>query len=175
MTEISIIPPSPEYIEPETVFKGGGFSLDKIRNHKKLLGAGLAVLLVLIAGVTLLTKGGTDVEFTVLAEEEYPGQIVSQVIPEYRKLERALACVVDDTVYVVATRGEKASDGYEIAIDKMTLVEEDGAATLEVYVKFTDPSPDTAVGQAVTYPLQVAKTDLKELPNHISLKVEYVD
>lgn len=149
--------------------------MDKIRAHKKKLGAGLAVVLVLIAGFALLSKGGTDVEFTVLTEEEYPGEIVSQVIPEYRKLERALACVVEDTVYVVATRGEKASDGYEIAIDKMTLSEEDGVTTLEVYVKFTDPAPETAVGQAVTYPLQVAKTDLEALPNQISLKVEYVD
>ena len=149
--------------------------MDKIRNHKKMLGAGLAVVLALLAGVTLLSRGGTDVEFTVLAEEEYPGDIVSQVIPEYRKLERALACVVEDTVYVVATRGEKASDGYEITIDKMTLTEKDQSTTLEVYVKFRDPSPDTAVGQAVTYPLQVAKTELKALPNHISLKVEYVD
>ena len=149
--------------------------MDRIRNHKKMIGAGLAVLLALLAGLTLFSRGGTDVEFQVLSEKEYPGEIVSQVIPEYRKLERALACVVEDTVYVVATRGEKASDGYEIAIDKMTLVEEDGSTTLEVYVKFTDHAPETAVGQAVTYPLQVAKTDLEALPNQISLKVEYVD
>lgn len=149
--------------------------MEQLKKHKKLLCAALAVFAILTVGVILLSKGGTDVEFTVLSEEEYPGQIVSQVIPEYRKLERALACVVDDTVYVVATRGEKASDGYQIAIDKMTLVEENGAETLEVYVKFQDPSPDAALGQAVTYPLQVAKTDLKQLPTQISLKVEYVD
>ena len=97
------------------------------------------------------------------------------MIPQYRKLERALACVVDDKIYVVATRGEKASDGYEIAIDKMTLTEQDDSSTLEVYVKFTDPAPEAAVGQAVTYPLQVAVTELEKLPEQISLKVQYMD
>lgn len=150
--------------------------MEKIKNHKKLIGLLLIVLIAAGAAFTLLLGGGgTDVEFTVLAENEYPGEIVSQVIPEYRKLERALACVVEDTVYVIATRGEKASDGYEITIDKMTLTEENDTTTLEVYVKFKDPSPETAVGQAVTYPLQVAKTDLTSLPAQISLKVQYID
>jgi len=149
--------------------------LDRIRNHKKLV-AGVAVLAVVLGGgLAFWGGGGTDVEFTVLSEDQYPGQIVSQVIPQYRKLERALACVVDDKIYVVATRGEKASDGYEIAIDKMTLTEQDDSSTLEVYVKFTDPSPEAAVGQAVTYPLQVAVTELEKLPEQISLKVQYMD
>ena len=152
--------------------------MDRIRNHKKLV-AGAVVLAVLLGGGAALfggvLGGGTDVEFTVLSEDQYPGEIVSQVIPEYRKLERALACVVGDQIYVVATRGEKTSDGYEIMIDKLTLRDEDGTTTLEVYCKFVDPEPDTAMGQAVTYPLQVAVTKLKTLPQQISLKVEYVD
>ena len=149
--------------------------MDKIRNHKKLVIGAVALALVVGGGFAIMGGGGADVEFTVLSEDQYPGQIVSQVIPQYRKLERALACVVDDKIYVVATRGEKASDGYEIIIDKMTLMEEEGSSTLEVYVKFTDPAPETAVGQAVTYPLQVAVTELEKLPEHISLKVQYVD
>lgn len=152
--------------------------MDRIRNHKKLV-AGVAALAVVLGGGAALLGGmlggGTNVEFTVLSAEQYPGEIVSQVIPEYRKLERALACVVDDQIYVVATRGEKASDGYEIVIDKMSLVEKDGTSTLEVYCKFTDPAPENALGQAVTYPLQVAVTKLTELPDQISLKVEYMD
>ena len=148
--------------------------MDKIRNHKKLVIGAVALALV-AGGIAIMGGGGTDVDFTVLSEDQYPGQIVSQVIPQYRKLERALACVVDDKIYVVATRGEKASDGYEITIDKMMLMEEDGSTTLEVYCKFTDPAPETALGQAVTYPLQVAVTELEKLPEHISLKVQYVD
>ena len=149
--------------------------MDKIRNHKKLVIGAVALAVVLGGGLAFWGGSGTDVGFTVLSEDQYPGQIVSQVIPQYRKLERALACVVDDKIYVVAPRGEKASDGYEIAIDKMTLTEQDDSSTLEVYVKFTDPAPEAAVGQAVTYPLQVAVTELEKLPEQISLKVQYVD
>ena len=76
--------------------------MDKIRNHKKLVIGAVALALV-AGGFAILGGGGTDVEFTVLSEDQYPGQIVSQVIPQYRKLERALACVVDDKIYVVAT------------------------------------------------------------------------
>ena len=85
--------------------------MDKIRNHKKMLGAGLAVLLALLAGVTLLSRGGTDVEFTVLAEEKYPGDIASQVIPEYRKLERALACLYSGENTPPAGSGDDACLG----------------------------------------------------------------
>ena len=149
--------------------------MDKIRNHKKLVMGMVALALAVGGGFAFLGGNGTDVELTGLSESEYPGEIVSQVIPQYRKLERALACVVDDKIYVVATRGEKASDGYEIMIDKMTLTEEEGTKVLEVYVKFKDPDPEGALGQAVTYPLQVAVTQLEELPEQISLKVQYVD
>ena len=149
--------------------------MDKIRNHKKLVIGAVALALAVRGGLMFLGGGGTDVEFTVLSEDQYPGEIVSQVIPQYRKLERALACVVEDKIYVIATRGEKASEGYEIMIDKMTLTEDEGGSTLEVYVKFTDPTPDSALGQSVTYPLQVAVTELAALPEQISLKVQYVD
>ena len=149
--------------------------MERIRKHKKMVAGILALAVLIGGGAAVFLSGGTDVEFTVLSEDQYPGEIVSQVIPEYRKLERALACVVNDEIYVVATRGEKASEGYQIVIDKMTLVEENETSILEVYVKFMDPEPNTAMGQAVTYPLQVAKTELTELPDQISLKVQYVD
>jgi hypothetical protein len=135
-----------------------------------LVGAGL-----IWGGWHIFMGGNTDVNFRVLNEGEIPQQITSQVIPEYRQLERALACVVDDKVYVVATRGEKPTSGYEIAIDRMTLEEEDGVTTLIVYAKFTDPQPGLALAQVLTYPVQVAETELSELPDQIQLKVQYVE
>ena len=111
--------------------------------------------------------------YKILGETDFPQQIASQVIPEYRALERALACVVDDKIYVIASRGEKPTSGYEIAIDKMTVSEEDGVKTLMVYTVFKDPQPGTALTQVLTYPLQVAETDLTYLPDQIELKVQY--
>jgi len=42
-----------------------------------------------------------------------------------------------------------------------------------VYALFTDPKPDELVAQVITYPCEVAKIDLKELPQKIELQVRY--
>ena len=135
----------------------------------------LAVIVLVIGAVILMFGGEKKVEYTVLGEKEIPQDIVSQVIPEYRQLERALACVVDGKVYVLASRGEKPTSGYEIAIDKMAMQEKDGTKTLIVYTKFKDPSAGKALTQAITYPIQVAETKLTHLPDQIELKVQYVE
>ena len=141
---------------------------------KVALGAMLAGL-ILVAGFCYFTGDGEQVTFRVLPEKEVPQQITSQVIPEYRTLERALACVVDGKVYVVATRGEKPTSGYEISIENMELVEKDGKSDLTVCTLFRDPEPGTSLTQVVTYPLQVAETDLEKLPDTIRLKVQYAE
>jgi len=136
----------------------------------------IAIIIVAIAAIVAgmyIFKGDDKVNYKVLGESDIPQQIASQVIPEYRALERALACVVDDKVYVIAARGEKPTSGYEIQIDKMTVSEEDGVKTLTVYTVFKDPQPGTALTQVLTYPLQVAETDLAYLPDQIELKVQY--
>lgn len=134
----------------------------------------IIVILAIVAGFFIL-KGDDKVNYTILGDTEYPQQITSQVIPEYRTLERALACMVDEKVYVIASRGEKPTSGYEIAIDKMVVTEEDGLKTLVVYTEFKDPQPGLALTQVLTYPLQVAETDLTYLPDQIELKVQYVE
>lgn len=134
----------------------------------------IIVIIAIVAGFYIF-KGDEKVNYCILSDTEYPQQIASQVIPEYRTLERALACMVDDKIYVIATRGEKPTSGYEIAIDKMVISEEDGLKTLMVYTEFKDPQPGMALTQVLTYPLQVAETDLTYLPDQIELKVQYVE
>jgi hypothetical protein len=136
----------------------------------------IAIIIIAIAAVAagfIFFGGDEKVSYNVLGETDYPQQIANQVIPEYRALERALACVVDDKIYVIASRGEKPTSGYEIIIDKMAVSEEDGVKTLKVYAVFKDPQPGTALTQVLTYPLQVAETDLSYLPDQIELKVQY--
>jgi hypothetical protein len=146
-------------------------------NRKKVLIVIIVILVVagLLWGGWKIFMDDTEVNFRILSETEIPQQIATQVIPEYRQLERALACKVDDKIYVIATRGEKPTSGYEIAIDKMTIEEEDGKTVLVVYAKFKDPQPGLALSQVLTYPLQVAETDLTDLPDQIQLKVQYVE
>ena len=68
-------------------------------------------------------------------------------------MERALAYVADDKIYVVAMRGEKPTTGYDIAIDSTTLIsDKDGNDTLTVNVLFTDPQAGASLTQAQTYP-----------------------
>lgn len=135
----------------------------------------VVAIILLIGAIVFMFSGEKKVEYTILGDKDVPQDIVSQVIPEYRQLERALACVVDGKVYVIASRGEKPTSGYEIAIDKMALSEKDGIKTLIVYTKFKDPQAGMALTQAITYPLQVAETTLTRLPDQIELKVQYMD
>lgn len=155
-----------------------GFKNKLKRPKLKTIGI-LAVIALITAGLIWggrhILTGDTEVNFRVLNEGEVPQQIAGQIIPEYRQLERALACVVDGKVYVIATRGEKPTSGYEIAIDRMAMEEVDGTNTLIVYAKFMDPQPGLSLTQVLTYPLQVAETDLTELPEQIQLKVQYVE
>jgi hypothetical protein len=133
------------------------------------------VLVGAIWGGMRLFSGNEDVKFKVLSETEIPQQIAVQVIPEYRQLERALASVIDGKVYVVATRGEKPTTGYELQIDRMALEGSDDNKTLIVFVKFKDPQPGMSLTQALSYPLQVAETELTQLPDQIQLRVQYIE
>lgn len=132
----------------------------------------IIALVAALAAVNLF-KGDKAVEFKTLSENKIPQDISSQVIPEYRTLERALACVVEDKIYVVVTRGEKPTSGFEVDIDKMKLEEKDGKTNLVVYADFKDPEKDKALAQVITYPVKVAETDLAKLPNEIELRIQY--
>ena len=135
-----------------------------------LLAAAVVIGIILISN---FARGDEKVEFRILSEQEIPQEITSQVIPEYRDLERALACVSEDRVYVLVTRGEKPTSGYEVSIDQMVLENENGNRNLVVYSKFKDPEPGSALAQVLTYPLQVAETNLDALPDSIELRVKY--
>lgn len=152
-------------------FKNRFRGLGKKTLRKIIVGL-IAVAFVGAAGFFIL--GGKDsVKYTILEEKLIPQQIISEVIPEYRQLERALACVVDGKIYVIATRGEKPTSGYEIAIDRMYLEKDGGKTNLVVCTIFKDPQAGMSLSQVLTYPFQVAETDLKALPDGIQLKVQY--
>jgi len=135
------------------------------------------ILIILLVAVALFAmnhfSGDEAVEFNVLGDNEIPQDIVGQVIPEYRDLERALACVVGDKVYVLVSRGEKPTSGFDVNIDKMVLEEKDGVKNLAIYANFVDPEPGVALTQILTYPLKVAETELTKLPDQIELRVQY--
>ena len=148
---------------------------------KKTLGiVGIAALIgalaYLASGSGLIEMGsGKNVDFTQLTKDEIPQAIEIDVIPEYRDLERALGCLIDGKIYVVVTRGEKPTAGYDLFIEKMKLEKSDGKTNLVVSTLFTDPPAGTAVPQIVTYPYTVAVTELEVLPDTIELSVKYAE
>lgn len=136
----------------------------------------IAVLVAAAAVTAVIISGsGKTVEFTVLDDKSIPQDISRDVIPEYRTLERALACKSGDKVYVIVTRGEKPASGYEAGIKKMKIETEDGKDTLVVFAEFKDPSGKNSLSQVLTYPVKVAETDLTALPDEIELRVQYVE
>ena len=155
----------------------------KIFSRKNLTRAG-AVLLVLGllggGGYWLAAGGGLEkvqrgknVEFQQLEEDQIPQAIIKDVIPEYRELERALGCMVDGRVYVVVTRGEKPTAGYDLAIEEMKLEKTENGKNLVVRVLFTEPPEGEAVSQVITWPCRVAVTELTELPETIELRTVF--
>ncbi|PAB58767.1 protease complex subunit PrcB family protein [Anaeromicrobium sediminis] len=137
----------------------------------------ILIMILIIGGVFMMKKmfkGNKNVSFETVAEENIPEKI-KEILPRYKNLERALACKVDDVVYVIATRGEKPTGGYTIKIDKIGKEKIDEKNKVVVYTTFKDPKAGDVVTQVVTYPYAIVKTDLKELPDTIELKVKYED
>ena len=117
-------------------------------------------------------KGAQNVNFDSIEPENIPRQI-SEVLPNYRMKEKALVCRINDEIYVVVTRGEKSTAGYDVEIEKLTLSDEEGEQVLTVYAKYTDPKPGDVTAQILTYPFTVVKTDMEELPQKVTLEKEY--
>ena len=147
---------------------------------KKVLVAAVCILclaaaccLLVFSGVGGSVFGSGNVSFTPLSENEIPRAIEKDVIPEYRELERALACVADEKIYIVVTRGEKPTSGYDISIEKVKLEKTESGSNLVVTAMFTDPPQGKSEARIITYPYAVAVTDLKGLPDTIELIARY--
>lgn len=138
----------------------------------------LVLVVVVILGIIfipkMLNEGDDMVKFKTLDENKIPEKI-ENILPTYKMEERALACRVDDEIYVILTRGEKKTAGYSVTIDKIEKVNENGEVSLIVYAKYKDPKIDELVSQVITYPFTVVKTELKELPHRITFKTEYIE
>ena len=99
-----------------------GFNMnkdEKTRGARKIMV--LAAFAVVAAGIAIgavsMLSGDDPVKFSQVGDEEMPETITADIIPEYRTLERALACAVDNDIYVIVTRGEKPTSGFNVSID----------------------------------------------------------
>ena len=148
----------------------------KILSKKKTILISLAVVITVLAGIVLIPTiraGEKPVGFKTVKADSIPKTLEEDVIPEYKALERALACVVGDDIYVIVSRGEKPSSGFSVKVDRMAIEKEKGKTNWIVYALFTDPEKETKISQIITYPITVVKTELTSLPDTIELRIEY--
>lgn len=139
----------------------------------------LIILAIVILGAIFIpkilwNKGDEKVAFDIVPEDKIPRKI-EEILPKYQKEERALACKVDDKIYIIVTRGEKNTDGYDVTIQTIEKKRNNDEFNLTVYAEYKDPKADEIVPQVITYPTVVAVTELKELPEKIDLKTNYMD
>lgn len=133
------------------------------------------ILIIALVFIPKLIKGNKgEIRFSTVKEEDIPEKI-AESLPKYIMEERALTCKYKDEVYVVVTRGEKNSKGYEVKIDK--IVKEKYSKDIfdiTVYAKFTDPDLNEIVEQEYDYPYIVVKTNLKVMPQEVHLDIDYI-
>ena len=136
----------------------------------------IGVLGVVLVGLVIgfgIYGGNSQIGFSPVSEKDLPRQLETEIIPRYREMERALACRVDDTVYVLAMRGEKPSSGYEVQITDLELVTEKQQTKLVVYADFADPAKPENMARVKSYPVSVVKAEISGLPDKIELKSRY--
>lgn len=141
---------------------------------KQLVAIGIltAVLVALIIGFGIY-GGNDEIKFEDVQAKDLPRELETEIIPQYRNLERALACRVEDEIYVLAMRGEKPTSGYEIKITELQLKNEKQKTKLIVYGDFADPAKPENMAQVKSYPVSVVKADLNGLPDTIELMSRY--
>lgn len=138
----------------------------------------ISVAAVVLVGLVVafgINSGETKVKFDKVSEKVMPREMEADILPEYRDIERALACKVDGKVYVIVTRGEKPTAGYEVEIDKITIESKDDKTNMIVYANFVDPTDAENLAQVICYPHAVVKAELKGLPDTIELRSQYIE
>lgn len=141
---------------------------------KQLIAIGILIVVLIALVIGFGIYGGNDeVKFEDVQAKDLPRELETEIIPQYRKLERALACRVEDEIYVLAMRGEKPTSGYEIKITELQLKNEKQKTKLIVYADFADPAKPENMAQVKSYPVSVVKADLSGLPDTIELMSRY--
>lgn len=142
---------------------------------KKEIIAIVAAAVVLVALIIYfgIYGGESTIEFEKVSDKTMPRELEAEIIPQYRDIERAMACRVGEDVYVLATRGEMPTSGYEIEITKLELETKDNKTNLIVYANFADPAEPENMAQVTSFPVSVVKADLSGLPDTIELRSTY--
>lgn len=138
---------------------------------KQWIAIAIALVILIILFVTLgIGQSKKDVKFDLIDAKNIPRELEADIIPNYRGLERAMACIIDGKVYILACRGEKPTAGFSVEIQKIQLETKKQKNNMIVYAKYLDPGNDEKVEQEKSYPICVAEAHITGLPDTIELK-----
>lgn len=87
--------------------------------------------------------------------EKAPEQVKSLV---NKNINKETTVLVEDKggFWIILTRGEKRTGGYDVKVSDVSMVPQDGGKSrLIVSYKYSDPSPGMMVTQVLTYPVEV--------------------
>lgn len=98
-----------------------------------------------------------DVNFKLVAFSNAPSSIQDFVNKNLRN-EGQWVRTIGSKTYLVVTRGEKSTGGYDVTIKDVV----DDGVRLAVYVEYTDPAANEHVTQALTYPYVIAVIDKQD-------------
>jgi hypothetical protein len=121
--------------------------------------------------ITPAPKSG-DINFSIIDPAGAPGKIVD-LVNRLKTSESAVLAEADGGNYVLVTRGEQSTGGYEVKVEKVTQSVDAGqrsAATVRLL--FTDPKPGHVVTQVITYPLVLVKLDTGQKPDEITFIIQ---
>lgn len=141
-----------------------------------------AVLLLSLAGCAKKTepekkpetgpapKSG-DINFSIIDPAGAPGKIVD-LVNRLKTSESTTLAEADGGTYVLITRGEQSTGGFDAKIEKVTQSVSDQKGYATVRVLFTDPKSGQVVSQGVTYPLALVKLDTGKKPDEVTFIIQ---
>jgi len=134
---------------------------DRIEDEK-MRGKVVQILMVLLMVFLMIgcsseqdkTKKLSDLKFTVLAQEQLPGELLS--IVEERKEEPFKLTFTDgDDLYICAGYGKQPTGGYSISVTELYETEN----AVYAHINLMGPSPGEGNKESPSYPYIVIKLD----------------
>lgn len=120
------------------------------------------VLMICITGCGLSTYSSekvTDLEYTVLKEQEIPQELMTQ-IEEQKESCFKLTYQDGEYLYIASGYGKQETGGYSIQVNELYLT----SNTIYYKTGLFGPQKGETVHQAETYPYIVIKTEKREEP-----------
>jgi hypothetical protein len=98
----------------------------------------------------------TKVSFSTIAYSNLP-QVLKDEVDDLKLKENYKAYEYNNYIYLLAAMGKKNTGGYDIDIEEVTKIEDDGEYTVTAAVYFDEPSSGSNVTQQITYPYSIVR------------------